>query len=251
MTGLQNQKELWVPPLALGMVLLLADHGVVGAQYIPDLGMLSWTFPVLGMAFGMMTLAGLVLLGMAVVVVVSSSEDLGSNTTAGTLASGIRAGAFVGIIAILYYYYTASFDGLGDAVSSLWWVAALGVVGYMMFIYLQHRQNVASASTAIDHTQRTVSRNLEGYGQLVVGTVALVLAAILAVLQGALTGAAQLGEPLLGFAGEIAYLGSVFIGYASLGGEWYGSWLVPDLTAFQFAMIALMMGGIALVVRNR
>jgi len=110
---------------------------------------------------------------------------------------------------------------------------------------------VASGTTAINRSQRDVSRSIENISELGTASIALAVTAVFAALSGFFTGVGQLADPLLGFADQGAYLLTVLIGYTSLGGEWRFDWLIPNLTPLQFVALTLLFGAVAIVVADR
>lgn len=208
--------------------------GVVGLLWLAQ----SWSMSVF------------VIVGVALTPVVLygwyASDSSKSGQIAPSLATTIMAGAAV-------FGIWQAWSRIDDWSAAGRW-AGLGflfvVMGYFVWMYLEHRRNVATASTAVNRMRRTVRRDISDWSEFATGIVIVALASVLAVVSGALGALQGLGEVLLPFAPEIAYITTVAVGYAQLGGEFAGSGFIPDLNSMQWLGITLMSGFIALVVRD-
>jgi len=248
-----RELSLWAPQLLLGLMLVAygRDYVSIGVlDYVPTLGD---SLSLFGYTAGIATTLGVVLIAFAVVIVAAESgtDEEGNGETLASVSALIRASAFAGAAAILFYFYRQSYRSPRELVVELWWVPILLLVGWFMFVYLQNRRQVASGTTAINRSQRDVSRSIENISELGTASIALAVTAVFAALSGFFTGVGQLADPLLGFADQGAYLLTVLIGYTSLGGEWRFDWLIPNLTPLQFVAITLLFGAIATVVVDR
>jgi len=248
-----RELSLWAPQLLLGLMLVAygRDYVSIGVlDYVPTLGD---SLSLFGYTAGIATILGVVLIAFAVVIVAAESgtDEDGNGETLASVSALIRASAFAGAAAILFYFYRQSYQSPRELVFDLWWVPILLLVGWFMFVYLQNRREVASGTTAINRSQRDVGRSIENISELGTASIALAVTAVFAALSGFFTGIGQLADPLLGFADQGAYLLTVLIGYVSLGGEWQYAWLIPDLSPLQFVAITLLFGAIASVVVDR
>ena len=248
-----RELSLWAPQLLLGLMLVAygRDYVSIGVlDYVPTLGD---SLSLFGYTAGIATTLGVVLIAFAVVIVAAESgtDEEGNGETLASVSALIRASAFAGAAAILFYFYRQSYESPRELVFDFWWVPILLLVGWFMFVYLQNRRQVASGTTAINRSQRDVSRSIENISELGTASIALAVTAVFAALSGFFAGVGQLADPLLGFADQGAYLLTVLIGYTSLGGEWRFDWLIPNLTPLQFVAITLLFGAIATVVVDR
>ena len=248
-----RELSLWAPQLLLGLMLVAygRDYVSIGVlDYVPTLGD---SLSLFGYTAGIATILGVVLIAFAVVIVAAESgtDEEGNGETLASVSALIRASAFAGAAAILFYFYRQSYQSPRELVFDLWWVPILLLVGWFMFVYLQNRRQVASGTTAINRSQRDVSRSIENISELGTASIALAVTAVFAALSGFFTGVGQLADPLLGFADQGAYLLTVLIGYTSLGGEWRFDWLIPNLTPLQFVALTLLFGAVAIVVADR
>ncbi|UWG47042.1 hypothetical protein HSRCO_0748 [Halanaeroarchaeum sp. HSR-CO] len=183
---------------------------------------------------------------LAVVALLADSaarrEDVNPTGYAGSTASLIQAaGVVLGAWAIYAYV-----ENPIELVTSKWWIFPLAVIGLFTYWYVQHRRQVASSSTAINRTQRTANRTVSSWAELITGVGVLFLTAGFAVISGVLDAFAP-------FAGELSYLGTVFLGYVSLGGEWGGqiAAIVPSFTPVQWVGVTLFLGGTALYIQSQ
>lgn len=248
-----RELSLWAPQLLLGLMLVAygRDYVSIGVlDYVPTLGN---SLSLFGYTAGIATILGVVLIAFAVVIVAAESgtDEEGNGETLASVSALIRASAFAGAAAILFYFYRQSYESPRELVLDLWWVPILLLVGWFMFVYLQNRRQVASGTTAINRSQRDVSRSIENISELGTASIALAVTAVFAALSGFFAGVGQLADPLLGFADQGAYLLTVLIGYTSLGGEWRYSWIIPDLSPLQFVALTLLFGAVAIVVADR
>ena len=248
-----RELSLWAPQLLLGLMLVAygRDYVSIGVlDYVPTLGD---SLSLFGYTAGIATTLGVVLIAFAVVIVAAESgtDEEGNGETLASVSALIRASAFAGAAAILFYFYRQSYESPRELVLDLWWVPILLLVGWFMFVYLQNRRQVASGTTAINRSQRDVSRSIENISELGTASIALAVTAVFAALSGFFAGVGQLADPLLGFADQGAYLLTVLIGYTSLGGEWRFDWLIPNLTPLQFVALTLLFGAVAIVVADR
>ena len=245
--------SLWAPQLLLGLMLVAygRDYVSIGVlDYVPTLGN---SLSLFGYTAGIATILGVVLIAFAVVIVAAESgtDEEGNGETLASVSALIRASAFAGAAAIVFYFYRQSYRSPRELVFDLWWVPILLLVGWFMFVYLQNRRQVASGTTAINRSQRDVSRSIENISELGTASIALAVTAVFAALSGFFAGVGSLADPLLGFADQGAYLLTVLIGYTSLGGEWRFDWLIPNLTPLQFVALTLLFGAVAIVVADR
>lgn len=193
-----------------------------------------------------LTLAIPIAVVLAGVVLVADSaarrEDVSSTGYAGSTASLIQAAGIVLAIWAVWYYI----DNPIQAAISNWWLFPLGIIGLFSYWYVQHRRDVASSSTAIDRTQRTASRTVSSWTELLTGIVVLGLTFGFAFLTGILDAFAP-------YAGELAYLGTVGLGYLSLGGEKGGeiAALIPELSPISWVGVTLFLGGMALYIQHQ
>ena len=248
-----RELSLWAPQLLLGLMLVAygRDYVSIGVlDYVPTLGN---SLSLFGYTAGIATILGVVLIAFAVVIVAAESgtDEEGNGETLASVSALIRASAFAGAAAILFYFYRQSYESPRELVLDLWWVPILLLVGWFMFVYLQNRRQVASGTTAINRSQRDVSRSIENISELGTASIALAVTAVFAALSGFFAVVGQLADPLLGFADQGAYLLTVLIGYTSLGGEWRFDWLIPNLTPLQFVALTLLFGAVAIVVADR
>jgi len=248
-----RELSLWAPQLLLGLMLVAygRDYVSIGVlDYVPTLG---GSLSLFGYTAGIATTLGVVLIAFAVVIVASesSTDEDGSGETLVSVSSAIRAGAFAGAAAILFYFYRQSFESPRELVFTLWWVPILLLVAWFMFVYLQNRRQVASGTTALNRSQRDVSRAIESWSELGTASIALAVTAVFAAMSGFFSGIGSLADPLLGFADQGAYVLTVLIGYVSLGGEWRYAWIIPDLSPLQFVALTLLFGAVAIVVADR
>lgn len=211
-----------------------------------------WSFGEIlaGVGYGVSGLAVLAIVGVLMLVVIfgERNTDEGESVLAES-ALLIRTGAAVVFLGGLAYWF--SVEGAMSAARSFWWLVPLLLVGYVLYLYLSHRRNVASASTALDRTQRSVQRNISSKTEAVTGTVVLGFALAAAIISGAFAGLSGLGDVLLMFAGEATYLLAVLIGYEQLGGSLpYLGWLIPDLGPRQWVGITLLLGALAIMVKD-
>jgi len=223
------------------------DYVSIGVlDYVPTLSISLETY---GYVYSVATLVGVALVAFSIVFRATQQREWGAEgNTLMNFASAIRAAAFAGVAAILFYFYRQSYQSPRELVFDLWWVPILFLVGWFMFVYLQNRREVASGTTAINRSQRDVSRSIENISELGTASIALAVTAVFAAISGFFAGIGQLADPLLGFADQGAYLLTVLIGYVSLGGEWQYALLIPDLSPLQFVAITLLFGASASVV---
>ena len=248
-----RELSLWAPQLLLGLMLVAygRDYVSIGVlDYVPTLGD---SLSLFGYTAGIATILGVVLIAFAVVIVAAESgtDEEGNGETLASVSALIRAGAFAGAAAILFYFYRQSYRSPRELVVELWWVPILLLVGWFMFVYLQNRRQVASGTTAINRSQRDVSRSIENISELGTASIALAVTAVFAALSGFFSGIGSLADPLLGFADQGAYLLTVLNGYTSLGGQWRYSWIIPKLNPLQFVALTLLFGAVAIVVADR
>jgi hypothetical protein len=247
-----RELSLWAPQLLLGLMLVAygRDYVSIGVlDYVPTLSISLETY---GYAFSVATLLGVGLIGFSIVFRATQHREWGAeDNTLMDFAAAIRAAAFAGVAAILFYFYRQSYESPRELVFDFWWVPILLLVGWFMFVYLQNRRQVASGTTAINRSQRDVSRAIESWSELGTASIALAVTAVFAAISGFFSGVGSLADPLLGFADQGAYLLTVFIGYVSLGGEWRYSWIIPDLSPLQFVALTLLFGAVAIVVADR
>lgn len=227
-----------------GLAALLA-----GLHYYVDSVTLS-----LGMfATGVGGLSLIAVVGILMLIVIFGERMAQSDDVDGSLLAEWSlyiktAGAvlFVGVVV-----YWLSLEGAMDAARSFWWVLPLLVGGYVLFLYMGHRRNVASASTAIDRTQRSIQRNVSSRMEAAAGTVVLGFALAAAIVSGLFAGMSGLGDVLLMFAGEATYLVAVVVGYVQIGGELpYLGWVIPELSPRQWVAATLLLGALAIMVRD-
>ncbi|MFW5905849.1 MAG: hypothetical protein ACOCUO_03300 [archaeon] len=168
------------------------------------------------------------------------SDDVSATGYAGSTASIIQAFAIVLAVWAIWEYV----DDPIEVATSNWWLGVLFVVGLFAYWYLQHRRQVASPSTAINRTQRTATRSISSWTELVVGIGVLALTGAFAVASGML-------DALAPYAGELGYLFTVFIGYVQLGGDAGGtiSSLIPSLEPMQWVGVTLFIAGVAYYIR--
>lgn len=248
-----------LPPLILAIVLIAISYGYFGG--ITDLlfaipgfeWFLSGSVKVVGYTITGGLLLAIVALGVFIVNaarVLSDDDEVDEPGVLGKVASSIQSASAVLLLGLLYLGYRFYFDSPMELVAALWWILPAAILAYFFFVFFQMNRQYANTSTAVNRSQRQIRRSFEDWSEVAIGAVLLFLAAALAVVQGAMAGVSQIGSPLLDFSGEIAYLSTVAIGYATMGGEFWGSWIVPDFSALQWASVALIIGGIALVVRD-
>lgn len=195
----------------------------------------------LGLALTDLVPVGLALAALALVAdSAARREDVDATGYAGSTASLIQA--FVVVLAV-WAIWTYVDDPIGTALS-YWWVFPLLVIGLFAYWYMQERRQVASSSTAVNRTQRTAKRTISSWTELVAGIVVLALTAVFAVATGVLDAFAP-------YAGELAYLGTVFLGYVNLGGSAGGeiASFIPSLTPTQWVGVTLFLGGLGLYIR--
>lgn len=203
-------------------------------------GAVSWLTTGVGIV-----VTAIVVLVLALVVMFGERGD-DDDGALSELSLYIRTGAALLFAGALLVYFGVG--GLVDLAWEFWWVPLLVVFGWFVYTYLDHRRSVASASTAIDRTQRSTRRTISGYSRLLVGVLVLGISFVAAVVSGALEALSGLGDVLVMFAGELAYLATVGIGYVQLGGSIPGAGLVPGLTPTQWAAGTLLLGAIAIMV---
>ncbi|MDR5657290.1 hypothetical protein RH831_08865 [Halodesulfurarchaeum sp. HSR-GB] len=168
------------------------------------------------------------------------SDSVSATGYAGSTASIIQAFALVLAVWAIWEYVE---DPITVAKAN-WWLAVLIVVGLFAYWYLQHRRQVASASTAINRTQRTAKRSISSWTELIVGIGVLVLTGGFAVASGMM-------DALAPYAGELGYLFTVFIGYVQLGGDAGGTVasIIPSLEPMQWVGVTLFIAAMAYYIR--
>ena len=170
------------------------------------------------------------------------SDDVSATGYAGSTASIIQA---FGIVLAAWAFWEYVDDPVSVATSN-WWIGVLVIVGLFAYWYLQHRRQVASASTAISRTQRTAKRSISSWTELIVGIGVLALTGGFAVASGMM-------DALAPYAGELGYLFTVFIGYVQLGGDAGGTIasLIPSLEPMQWVGVTLFIAGMAYYIRHQ
>lgn len=202
-----------------------------------------------GVGLGLSVLLGLAIVGVLAYIVILGSRDPDSDPGAlGEAALLIRTGAAVVFVGAIALWLGA--DGAFRILSTYWWFLPLIAFGWFVYVYLSHRQQVASASTALDRVTRTTRREISEKSKLVTGTAVVGVTFVAAVVSGLLEGLSGLGDVLLMFAGEGAYLFTVLLGYVQLGGD-VPAWvdvLTPQLTGMQWAALTLLLGAVTIMV---
>lgn len=189
-----------------------------------------------------------VIIGLLVLFVFLTSllDDLG-DTMLGKFAAAIQAG---GIFLAGWAIWTR-FDTARAAVEELWYVPILLSLAWIAFVYFRHRQRVASASTAVDRTQRSIEREVADVSAVTVGFGVLILTFVVATVNGMLGALSAFGGPLSMWAGELGYVTVGYLGFLQLGGSGPGAGLVPGLTPMQWGFVVLVVGGLALLAGDR
>lgn len=115
---------------------------------------------------------------------------------------------------------------------------------HSIWTYFQYRSQVTRADVAVRRTQGAISRDIRNMSAAVFGFIILSLSILAGVWSGLTTALPEIGDILLPFSGEFAYLGTVVMGYLAIA----GSSFFGEMGAAEFATIALIIGALALVV---
>lgn len=236
---------------------IVAGVSIVGVLLLAIMNTTDFTIPLMG--FGEISLGflgtivewgssllntisiiGVVVVLMAVVVVAQFVED--ENSTLAMVAHAIQAG---GVMLAAWAIWT-SFDTAMAALRELWFIPIILVMGWMTYVYLRHRQQVATSSTAVDRTQRSIKREVNDISEVTVGVGVLIVTFVLAMVNGIFTAASGLGEPLSLVAGELGYSLVTLVGASQLGLDFPFSGLIPSLDAWQWIVFAAVVGFIVL-----
>jgi hypothetical protein len=240
--------------------LLIAMHVMVDGfnllSIVATAGEFLWEFLaqnlwdiLVGVGFGATGLVILAIVAVLAFVVILGERDAGEDAESvlSEFSLLIRAGAVVLFLGTLGLYLGV--DGAISFAMTYWWLLPLIGIGYLAYVYLSHRRDVASSSTAIDRTQRTVQRNVSSRTEAAAGAVVLAISFVAAAVSGVFAGLNGLGDVILMFAGELGYLFAVLIGYAQLGGEVpLVGWAIPALGPRQWLAITLFLGAAIIMV---
>ena len=197
----------------------------------------------IGLGLTLLVPIGIVLAGLVLIAdSAARREDVDATGYAGSTASLIQAAGVVLAVWAIWAYT----DTPLEIVTTNWWVIPMAIIGLFAYWYIQHRRQVASASTAINRTQRTASRTVSSWTELFTGVIVLGLTFVFAFATGVL-------DAIAPYAGEITYLGTVFLGYVSLGGEAGGeiAALIPEFSPLQWVGVTLFLGGMALYIQHQ
>jgi hypothetical protein len=173
----------------------------------------------------------------------ASEADSGDESTLWPLMALVSIGAVGYVVAV----HTAWFLGF---LRSLWWVPIVVVVGYIGYVFVDERTSAGSSSSATTQTNRRVGDTTEELANAGLGMFVAILGTASAVAITVIGSVEIVGDLLAPFAGEVAYLGTVALGYLGLGGSLPYGWIVPDLGPAQFVAIAMIIGGLAIAFRR-
>jgi hypothetical protein len=173
----------------------------------------------------------------------ASEADSGEESTLWPLVSLVAIAAIGYVVAT----DTAWFFGF---IRSLWWVLIVVVVGYIAYVFVDERTSSSSGSSATKQTNRRVSDTSEEIATAGLGMFVAILATASALAMAVIGSVEIFGDLLAPFAGEVAYLATIALGYLGLGGSLPGGWIVPALGPVQFVAIAMIIGGLAIAFRR-
>lgn len=185
-----------------------------------------------------------VTLGLVFLVFYYAALDEEKAGTSTQIVSAITAAA----AAIILWALWGQFESIGEMVT--WALVGLPFIllGYILYVYFIMRQQYPQSTTK--NTRKRIESDFSDLSQLVVGLVLFALAIVTGVMSGIAEAWTQAGDLLTPFADGIAYLLTTILGYVALGGSLPGASLVPDLTPLQWAALTLVIGGVALMVRD-
>ena len=174
------------------------------------------------------------------------AEATGRESTFGEITALIQAIAAVLLLGVFFHVFGAS----GTVGMLIWLVPTLAVV-YIMWVYFGKRRQY-TRSTALDRTQRDIGRTFEGWGKFTFGMVSIFVAAALGIISGVLSAGSGLGDVLMPYMGELAFLGAGASGYLAMGGELFGlrSPFLAQLTPGQWFVFVLLIGGLVVLFRR-
>jgi hypothetical protein len=206
-------------------------------------GVMAAIAAVLGTAGTRQLLVGGGVVAFAVALWRASEADSGEESTLWPLM------ALAGVAAVGYVVaaHTAWFLGF---LRSLWWVPIVAAIGYIGYVFVDERTSAGSGSSATTQTNRRVSDATEEIATAGLGMFVAILGTASAIAMTVIGGVEIFGDLLAPFAGELAYLGTVALGYLGLGGSLPYGWIVPDLGPAQFVAIAMIIGGLAIAFRR-
>lgn len=124
-------------------------------------------------------------------------------------------------------------------------------VGYVIYRVRQSKRKYAKTDTAIRRAGSTIQDDFERWSVAVFGSVVLAVSVAVGILTGASGALNDLGDPLMTIMPELAYVAMTSVGYVQLGGSFPGAWLIPDVTAAQWVGLALGLGILAIMLKNR
>lgn len=154
------------------------------------------------------------------------------------------------LLIVLYLLFTSEYAQEYGIVTMIFVAIPVVVVAWVAYLWFQNQRQYARTETTVRQTRRDIDRSFQRWGQIVIGVGLFFIAIIFGFLSGAMTAIAEIGEVIMPYAPELTYLITVAIGYVQMGGAMVGDWLIPELSALQFAGLALILGGIAIMVRG-
>lgn len=214
----------------------------------------NWIYPLVGLiGIGTVTTGITLVVGTIVFVVLFAVVLFGSNVSSDgdedpilpAVSSAIRAGALAAFVYLVWTNFAIETLIRNGVV-----LVPVIVFAWFVYVYLQNRRNVARTSTAVDRTRRDVSNSVENWTEVLFGAFVVAFAAGAAVFSGVFSASGGIGEVLLDFPGEIAFLIVTTIGFDQLGGEFLGAGVIPELNHIQWLGVTLTIGAVALVVRD-
>lgn len=214
-------------------------------------GVWEWLMGLLGSIGVTGTAAAIVGIGLPIVVFVFLADQYASDDNDSELAKySAFIKAAVAVVGVGILLMNISIEGAIENASEFWWMIPLAIGGWVLFIYLRYARTSRSASSALGKTRRSVRRNLSSRVEAATGVFVVGLAVAAAVVSGMFAGLSGVGDILLMFSGELAYLATTAIAYVQLGGSLPFDWVIPTLSARQFVTIALVGGALGIMVKQ-
>lgn len=225
--------------------------GIYGAimwslGWLPILGPRTWAIIVVGAG-------GLIALEASVRRYQRSAEAQDLNVDWDSKTNARAASALLAVLVVIGLIQVYRSD-----VSLSWalaWQALpyLGIVlaGYVIYRVRQSQRKYSKSDVAVRRAGTTIQRDIDRWSAYLFGVVVLGISVAVGLFTGAMSALGDLGDPLMQFAPEGAYLAVTAMGYVQLGGEFLGSWIIPEVSAAQFVGIALGMAILAVMIANR
>lgn len=172
----------------------------------------------------------------------SQQMDAGRDDLTQQVTSALVALAVIAIIWLLWKII-GSVSEFGIFVGTT--MVFYGIL-HSVWTYFQHRSQTTRADVAMARTQEALNRDISNMSSAVFGLLLLGLSIVLGLWSSISEVLPALGDILLPYSPEIAYLGTVVMGYLAVAGTGF----FGEMGAAEWATVALVIGALALVVRR-